>query len=66
MHSSVDSVEADYIPPASSGETSRPRQRFRVAAVAAAGLILAISFVGYVSGTKIESMIWFGTRISTK
>lgn len=73
MHSSVDSVEADYIPPASSAaaapapETNRSL-RFRVAATVATvtGLMLAISFVGYVSTTKIESMLLVGARVATK
>jgi hypothetical protein len=73
MHySSVDSVEADYIPPASSaaaapaGETNRSL-RFRVAATVATvtGLMLAISFVGNV-GLKLESMLQVGARVATK
>jgi hypothetical protein len=67
MHPSVDSVEADYIPPAAAapaGGTNRSLC-FRVAATVT-GLMLAISFVGYVSTTKIESMLLVGARVATK
>lgn len=68
MHSTVDSVEADYIPPAAAapaaGETNRSWCFRAVATVT--GLMLAISFVGYVSSTKIESMLLVGARVATK